>query len=106
MIQALETLTIPIEGMTCGHCVATVRSALESVPGVKSAEVDLTRKIAEVTIEPGEFDRSQLKDAIGAVGYMVPPTSFGVRELAPVFESGSKLPHSKGSGVVRLDSTG
>ena len=30
----METLTLSISGMTCGHCVASVRRALEAVPGV------------------------------------------------------------------------
>ncbi len=33
------TLTLSINGMTCGHCVAKVRSALESLPNVHVQEV-------------------------------------------------------------------
>ena len=33
MIEAPEVLTIPISGMTCGHCVATVRSGARTRPG-------------------------------------------------------------------------
>ncbi len=76
MTQATEnSLTIPVEGMTCAHCVGTVRQALESVPGVKSAEVDLARKRAEVAVDSAGFDRSKLTQAIEAAGYRVPGES-------------------------------
>ena len=67
-----ETLTIPVEGMTCGHCTGTVRHALEGVPGVQSAEVDLESKRARVEVELDGFDRSKLERAVEAVGYRVP----------------------------------
>ena len=33
----MKRVELPIEGMTCDHCVRTVTGALESVPGVRSA---------------------------------------------------------------------
>jgi len=39
---------LKIEGMSCGHCVMHVQSALESIPGVKSAKVDLLERQALV----------------------------------------------------------
>jgi len=65
-------VAIPVEGMTCGHCVATVRQALEAVPGVKSAAVDLATGRAEVVTDPPTADRTPLEAAIEAVGYRVP----------------------------------
>lgn len=35
----MSTLEMTIAGMTCEHCVASLRTALESLPGVASAEV-------------------------------------------------------------------
>ena len=34
---------IPIQGMTCQHCVKAVKSALEYLPGVKTYAVPITR---------------------------------------------------------------
>ncbi len=68
-----ETIEIPVAGMTCDHCVGTVRRALEGVPGVRSAMVDLQARRAEVTLDPDSPpDRSRLKTAIEAAGYSVP----------------------------------
>lgn len=35
----MTTLTLSIDGMTCGHCVTNVRRALESLPGVHVQDV-------------------------------------------------------------------
>jgi copper chaperone CopZ len=32
--EPMTTMTIAVSGMSCGHCVASVREALEAVPGV------------------------------------------------------------------------
>ena len=67
------TQTLPIAGMTCDHCVATVQKALESVPGVESARVDLAKGRAEVV---GDANESDLSAAVEAAGYHVghPPS--------------------------------
>jgi copper chaperone len=35
----VQTLTIPISGMSCGHCVQAVRDAIATVPGVSVDQV-------------------------------------------------------------------
>ncbi len=72
MATGTDVVEIPVSGMTCDHCVGTVRRALEDVPGVRSASVDLARGRAEVTVEPGRADFSGLKTAVEAAGYTVP----------------------------------
>ncbi len=72
MTQATETFILPIEGMTCGHCVATVERALAAVPGVHEAHVDLATKRAEVIIEVSTHGRSDLEQAVEQAGYHVP----------------------------------
>jgi P-type Cu+ transporter len=72
MASVTEVVEIPIAGMTCDHCVGTVRTALESVPGVSAADVDLRRGRAAVTIDPELVDRARLKTAVEAAGYSVP----------------------------------
>ncbi len=72
MASPADVVEIPVSGMTCDHCVGTVRRALEGVPGVRSASVDLARGRAEVTIDPDRADRPGLKAAVEAAGYSVP----------------------------------
>ncbi len=72
MATATEVLEIPIAGMTCEHCVERVTVALDAVPGVKSASVDLARARALVTIDPARVDRRALQIAVEGAGYSVP----------------------------------
>ena len=48
--QALQTLTMHIEGMMCGHCEAMVKRALEAIDGVESAVPSHTVGTAIVTL--------------------------------------------------------
>ncbi len=37
----MTSLTLSIDGMTCGHCVANVRRALEALPNVNVQDVQI-----------------------------------------------------------------
>jgi P-type Cu+ transporter len=47
-------LTLPILGMTCANCVATVERNLKKVDGVESANVNLSSERAAVTYDPAQ----------------------------------------------------
>lgn len=59
---------ILIEGMSCEHCVAHVKDALEGIDGVSSVAVNLEGKYA--TVETDVNDEI-LKEAIEEEGYDV-----------------------------------
>ena len=59
---------ILIEGMSCGHCVAHVKDALEGIDGVSSVEVNLEGKYATVETD---VNHEILKEAIEEEGYDV-----------------------------------
>jgi len=62
---------ILIEGMSCGHCVNHVKTALlEDMSGVKSVDVSLEEKQAIVEVEENVSD-STLKSVIEEAGYNV-----------------------------------
>ena len=63
--------TYRIEGMTCGHCVARAKSTLEGLPGVVSAEVQLTEPQAKVQFEGEVLPVSVLQTALGELGYTI-----------------------------------
>ena len=59
-----------IEGMTCGNCAQTVQKALQSVPGVASAQVDLEKGLAQVVWEdPAHADAGVIVAAVAKAGY-------------------------------------
>jgi len=57
-------LTLPILGMTCANCVATVERNLKKVEGVHAANVNLSSERAAVSYDPG---KASLKDFISRV---------------------------------------
>jgi copper chaperone CopZ len=57
-----------ITGMSCGHCVSHVKSALEGVEGVSEADVSLGNHEAEVTLSDQVVD-ADLITAVEAAGY-------------------------------------
>ncbi len=61
--------TIHVEGMTCPHCVASVKSTVESMTGVDLATPDLDTGM--VSISGDGFDVSALRAAIEQSGYKV-----------------------------------
>ncbi len=63
----VEKIVLSIKGMTCGHCTGRVQKALESVPGVVSAEVDLGANSAVVS--GTGLDMQVLADAVAQAGY-------------------------------------
>lgn len=64
--------TIKIEGMSCTHCSARVKTALESLRGV-SAEVSLEEKLARVKC-PASTTAETLAKAVTDVGFTVVST--------------------------------
>lgn len=67
-------ITLPIEGMSCDHCVERVTGALEGVDGVAEANVDLDAAEATVILSEN-VSRARLAEAVGEVGYQVPTSA-------------------------------
>lgn len=64
------TKTIDVIGMTCSHCVASVKKALEDLPQVESAKVSLADKQAVVSLTE-EVSPEVLTEAIEDIGFEV-----------------------------------
>ena len=67
----MENLTLEIEGMSCGHCVARVSKALAAVPGVAVDDVQIGR--ARVRFDPIRTSASDLARAVDEAGYPARP---------------------------------
>jgi copper ion binding protein len=62
------SMTFDVDGMSCQHCVANVKKALEAVDGVEAVAVELNP--GKVTVE-GSADAEAVKAAITGAGYTV-----------------------------------
>jgi Cu+-exporting ATPase len=69
-------LTIPVGGMTCAACQATVQRALSKEPGVLDAAVNLMTESAAITFDPAVTTPATLVGAIQRTGYEAELPSF------------------------------
>jgi Cu+-exporting ATPase len=80
---ATQRLEIPITGMTCASCAATIERTLQSrVPGVVSAAVNFATEKAVVEVVAGAVGWRDVARAIEAAGYGVVDAEPGEMEDA------------------------
>lgn len=62
--------TIRIKGMRCGHCTASVTSALTAIDGI--SEVNISLEKGEATFNQSkDVSMAAIKKAIAAIGFEV-----------------------------------
>ena len=66
-----QQITLPILGMTCANCVATVERSLLKVDGVDSANVNLSSERASVAFDPLKTGLKDLITQVEHAGYHV-----------------------------------
>ncbi len=66
----MKELTLKVEGMTCAHCVMTVKKAVMSVSGVEEADVSLKEGLVSIKAEDSASEE-EIKRAIESAGYKV-----------------------------------
>ena len=97
-------IVLPIEGMSCASCAATVQEALGSAAGVTAATVNYATGKAAVDYDDGETHVADLIKTVRAAGYDCGKASvtFGVEQLhyapsvAPLEQALRRVP-----GVIR-----
>jgi Cu+-exporting ATPase len=65
----VESVTLPVEGMTCAACQANVQRALSATPGVRKAAVNLMLHEAAISFDPRVTSPAALVEAINETGY-------------------------------------
>ena len=66
-----KQLTLPITGMTCANCVATVERNLKKLDGVQSAVVNLSSERATVDFLPAKLQLADVIARVNRAGYGV-----------------------------------
>lgn len=64
-----KQVTLPVTGMTCANCVATVERSLKKVKGVQSAIVNLSSERASVEFDPELAGLTDLIERVERAGY-------------------------------------
>ncbi|MFP4567182.1 MAG: heavy metal translocating P-type ATPase [Spirochaetaceae bacterium] len=69
--KQVATKQLNIDGMHCASCVAAVEKSLKTVPGVKTASVNLATESATVSYDDGSVAVDDLSAAVDRAGYQV-----------------------------------
>jgi Cu+-exporting ATPase len=64
-----EFYTLDIDGMTCASCVSRVEKALNKIPGVEAASVNLATEQARVRIQRGSSSLAEIIALVKKTGY-------------------------------------
>lgn len=67
----MAKVVLNVEGMSCNHCKMAVEQAVQTLPGVTGAQVDLAAKKVDVEFDENQISEAQLKSAIVDAGYEV-----------------------------------
>lgn len=62
------SVELEVHGMSCGHCVASITTAVAPLPGVEGVDVDLAGGVVRVA---GDVDERVVTEAIEDCGYDV-----------------------------------
>ncbi|WP_342744918.1 heavy-metal-associated domain-containing protein [Dietzia natronolimnaea] len=87
--KTMTVTTYQVQGMTCGHCVSSVKAAVGAVPGVTGVEVDLP---AESVMTTGTATTQAVSQAVADAGYALVSADQAV---------GRSLPMASGTGGCR-----
>ena len=69
MTSTSDHRTYTVSGMTCGHCVASVREEVSEVAGVDSVDVDLAS--GRLVVSGAALDDAAVRAAVSEAGYEV-----------------------------------
>ncbi len=89
----VQTLSLPVEGMTCASCVARVEKALKNVDGVQNAAVNLATEKATIEFDSSSIGVGQLQKAVADAGYTL---------VAPAAEAQANTGSPKEASLKKL----
>ncbi|MBM7570564.1 copper chaperone CopZ [Aquibacillus albus] len=69
--MAVETKTLDVKGMSCGHCVNAVESSVNELDGIETVNVDLSANKVTVSFDDSKVQLEKVKEAIEEAGYDV-----------------------------------
>jgi Cu2+-exporting ATPase len=81
MNNNLETISMPVLGMTCAGCAVSVESMIGAQPGVDKAAVNYATQSVQVSYHPDVVQLVDLQKAVQSVGYDLIIEKEGAKEL-------------------------
>ena len=71
MASMLEHVTLTAPDISCGHCVATIKEEVGTLPGVARVEADPASKHVDIDFDPGRVSLAQIEAVLDEAGYPV-----------------------------------
>jgi copper chaperone len=66
----MSTVTVTVNGMSCGHCASSVRAEVRAIPGVTAVDVDLANGTVTVDSEH-RVEPEAIQNAVEEAGYQL-----------------------------------
>jgi copper chaperone len=67
----LAQATLEAPDISCDHCIQTIMTAVEKIPGVRFVSADIPAKQVTVEFEPGDVALGDIEAAMEEEGYPV-----------------------------------
>ncbi|MCM3671544.1 copper chaperone CopZ [Mesobacillus maritimus] len=67
----MQTVTLNVQGMSCGHCVKAVEGSVGQLAGVNQVTVKLAEALVEVEFNESQVSLDTIKETIEEQGYDV-----------------------------------
>src|SRR5437868_1443818 len=75
--QETKQETLPIIGMTCANCAATIERNVRKLPGIAEANVNLANERLSVSYDPAAITHDDIVARVRKAGYDVPQVAAG-----------------------------
>ena len=69
--MSMEIENLNVEGMSCQHCVNSIKKAVGELNGIRNVQVDLNSKKVTVEFDPQLVSVQTVKETIEDQGYEV-----------------------------------
>ena len=67
----MQTVTLNVQGMSCGHCVKAIEGSVGHLEGINEVNVNLSEAQVEVSFNESQVSLEKIKETIEEQGYDV-----------------------------------
>lgn len=67
----MEKVILNVNGMSCMHCVNSIKTALGDIKGITDVNIDLEKQTVAVEYEENSVSKDKIKEMIEEQGYDV-----------------------------------
>ncbi|WP_066290763.1 copper chaperone CopZ [Bacillus sp. FJAT-29937] len=67
----MQTVTLNVQGMSCGHCVKAIEGSVGQLEGINEVKVNLSEAQVEVSFNESQVSLEKIKETIDDQGYDV-----------------------------------